>query len=126
LAPSPIAIARRGSMPMDAHVSSSIFRFSAPSQMSPHGWSTMRPVNAPSRISSTLLRVKSMPRRSRTRSLKNVKPPETRSVFSPAVLHAATRRSAPGLKRNRSSYTCSSAVAGTLRSSATRRRRLSL
>ena len=83
------------SMPSAAQVSSSMRRFSAPSQMSPQGWSTSRPVSRPSSTSSTLERVKSMPSRSRTRSVKNVKPPETSSVFSPAAWHArdaASRR----------------------------------
>ncbi len=93
-------------MPSCAQVSSSILRFSAPSQMSPQGWSTMRPVSwpqfGPDSISSTLERVKSMPSRSRTRSVKKVKPPETSSTFRPAALQAATSVSAPGLSCSRS------------------------
>ena len=36
-----------GSMPISSQTSSSTRRFSAPSQMSPQGWSTMRPVRVP-------------------------------------------------------------------------------
>ena len=60
-------------------LSSKVLRFSSPSQMSPQGWSTMRPVRAPQvgplSTSSTLERVQLMPNRSRTWSVKKVKPP---------------------------------------------------
>jgi MFS family permease len=61
LAPSPTAMACFVEMPSCAQVSSSILRFSAPSQMSPQSWSSSLPVSspqlAPERISSTLERV---------------------------------------------------------------------
>ena len=65
-------------------------RFSAPSQMSPHGWCDHAAGElAVGRSSSTLERAKSMPSRSRTRSVKKVKPPDTSSTFRPAALQAA-------------------------------------
>lgn len=125
-----MAMACLGEMPSLSQVSRNMRRFSAPSQMSPHSWSTIRPVSwpqlGPDSISSTFERVKSMPSRSRTRSVKKVKPPETSSVFRPAAWQALTSASAPGLSSSRSTYTCSRSAIVTPRSIRTRRRRLSL
>ena len=115
-----------GEMPISEASSSRVRRFSAPSQMSPQAWSTMRPVSWPLSTSSMLERAKSMPRPARTRSAKKVKPPDTSSVVSPAAFAAVISSLAPGLKRSRSVNTCSRWLTVTPLSRATRWRRLSL
>ena len=77
--PSPIAMARCGSMPSVAHVSRSVRAFTSALTISPITF----PVSLPSTISSVFARVKSRPRRAFSFSVKNVKPPETSSVFKP-------------------------------------------
>ena len=130
LAPSPMAMHCAGEMPRREATSNKVRRFSAPSHMSPQAWSTRRPVSwpqfGPLSISSMLARVKSMPSRCLTRSLKNVKPPDTSKTFMPAPLQAWINSAAPGLMRRRSTSTLSMSAMVTPRNKATRRRRLSL
>jgi hypothetical protein len=63
---------------------------------------SMRPVRRPSTISRVFDNVASSPSRDCSRSVKNVKPPETSSDRAPTAANPASIRSAPGDSRKRS------------------------